>query len=256
MTAAETAADGPGLWPLYRELTDRVTHTDLTHAFRPGQPHFPGFGDERRTAVYDIGNGDDFTVHRYSLVGQWGTHVDPPAHFVAGARTLDRVPVREMFLPLVVLDITARVEADPDSTPTLDDLAAWERRNGPVPSGAFVALRTGWSRRWPDAEAMANRDEDGVSHTPGWSAEVLRHLLEEADVTAIGHEQADTDPGSATSVGDYSLEAYVLGYDRWQVELLTHLDRVPEAGALVVASWPKPHQGSGFPARVFALHRQ
>lgn len=47
-----------------------------------------------------------------------GHHGDPPAHFVAGARTLDRIPVEEMVLPLVVLDIAARVERDPDSTPT------------------------------------------------------------------------------------------------------------------------------------------
>jgi kynurenine formamidase len=29
---------------------------------------------------------------------------------------------------------------------------------------------------------------------------------------------------------------------------------VPEAGALVVATWPKPLGGSGYPARVFAIH--
>ncbi|MGC0339024.1 kynurenine formamidase [Streptomyces sp. SLBN-8D4] len=33
--------------------------------------------------------------------------------------------------------------------------------------------------------------------TPGWSAEVLTYLFEDAGVTAIGHEQADTDPGAA-----------------------------------------------------------
>jgi hypothetical protein len=32
-----------------------------------------------------------------------------------------------------------------------------------------------------------------------------------------------------------------------------NLDQVPEAGALVVVSFPKPKGGSGFPARVFAI---
>jgi len=36
-------------------------------------------------------------------------------------------------------------------------------------------------------------------------------------------------------------------------ELLTNLDEVPETGALVVAAFPKPKDGSGFPARVFAI---
>jgi len=31
------------------------------------------------------------------------------------------------------------------------------------------------------------------------------------------------------------------------------LDQVPEAGAIVVVSFPKPKGGSGFPARVFAI---
>ncbi|MFI9765062.1 cyclase family protein [Streptomyces sp. NPDC051963] len=133
-------------------------------------------------------------------------------------------------------------------------LGAPRRRNGRVPAGSFVALRTGWSRRLPDPVAMANRDEAGISRTPGWSPDVLRYLFEDADVTAIGHEQTDTDPGLPGSTGDYSRELYALQRDRWQIELLANLDRVPEAGALIVATWPKPYGGSGFPARVFALH--
>jgi kynurenine formamidase len=244
----------PRLWAAFRELSEKATRTDLTHAFHPGQPHFPAFPDETRHTPFDMARGDGFNVHLYTIVGQWGTHVDPPSHFVAGARTLDEIPVEEMILPLVVLDITARVDADPDAVPTLDDVAGWEARNGRIPAGSFVALRTGWSRRWPDAAAMANRDEAGVSHAPGWSADVLRHLFEDAGVTAIGHEQTDTDPGLATSAGDFGLELYVLERDRWQIELMANLDRVPETGGLIVATWPKPQGGSGFPARVFAFH--
>lgn len=211
----------PRLWSAYREPAEGTVRTDLTHAFRPGQPHFAGFGEERRETLFDRERGDAFTAHRYTLAGQWGTHVDPPAHFVAGARTLDLIPVEEMILPLAVLDITARVEADPDATPTLDDVRAWEHRNGPFTSGAFVALRTGCSRRRPGRGA-------GTGHTPGWSAEVLTYLFEDAGVSAIGHEQADTDPGPAASAGDHGLEAYVLGRDRRQIELLTNLGRLPE----------------------------
>jgi len=34
---------------------------------------------------------------------------------------------------------------------------------------------------------------------------------------------------------------------------LTNLDKMPEYGALVVVTFPKPKDGSGFPARVFAI---
>jgi kynurenine formamidase len=83
--------------------------------------------------------------------------------------------------------------------------------------------------------------------------EVLKYLFEVRKVTAIGHEPTDTDPGLATSKGDYSLESYVLSTNHYQIELLTNLDKVPEYGALVVVAFPKPKNGSGFPARVFAI---
>lgn len=243
-----------GLWDGLQPLLAGRSFTDLTHAFHPGQPHFPAFPDEIREPLFDLEKGDGFTAHRYSIIGQWGTHVDPPSHFIRGGRTLDQIPVEDMVLPLVILDITARVIANADATPTMEDVQAWERRNGAIAPGAFVALRTGWSLRWPDVGTMANRDDEGVSHTPGWSQEVLSFLIEERSVTAVGHEQTDTDPGLATSRQDFSLETYVLARDRWQIELMANLEGLPEAGAALIASWPKPLRGSGFPARVFAIH--
>jgi len=114
-------------------------------------------------------------------------------------------------------------------------------------------MRTDWSKRWPDAKAMRNQDDKGIAHYPGWSLEVLKYLYEDRLITASGHETLDTDPGIATSKGDYSLETYILGTDHCQIELLANLDKVPEAGAIVIVTFPKPKGGSGFPARVFAI---
>jgi kynurenine formamidase len=135
----------------------------------------------------------------------------------------------------------------------MQDVRAWEGRHGPVPQGAFVALRTDWSKRWPDAAVMANKDKAGVAHYPGWSMPVLQYLYEQRHITASGHETTDTDPGVATSKDDYSLESYILHTNHYQIELMANLDQVPESGALVVAAFPKPLGGSGFPSRVFAI---
>jgi len=158
-----------------------------------------------------------------------------------------------MILPLVVLDVRAAVQADPDHRPALADLQAWERRHGRVPAGAFVALHTGWAERWPDPQAMRNADTDGRRHSPGCSELVLRFLLEEREAAAIGYDTLDTDPGADLTGGRAELEVLILCADRYQIELLANLDRVPESGALVVASWPKARHGSGFPARMFAI---
>ncbi|MDR7866402.1 MAG: cyclase family protein [Sporomusaceae bacterium] len=225
---------------------------DLTHAFGPGIPHWKGFSDEKREILYTY-KKDGFLVHLYTHVGQWGTHVDPPAHFFAGKRTVDQIDLTEMILPLVVLDIHEAVAKNADYTVTLDDVKAWENKYGKIPPGAFVALRTDWHKRWPDAAAIANKDKLGVDHYPGWSLAVLKYLYEDRRITASGHETTDTDPGIATSKGDYSLEAYILQQNHYQIELMANLDKVPEHGALIVVTFPKVKDGSGFPARAFAI---
>ncbi len=231
---------------------------DLTHAFSPGIPHWKGFPDEKRETLYwyeaGVGiRGSGFYAQSFTHVGQWGTHVDPPAHFVKGMRTVDEIGVKEMLMPLVVIDVHQKVAKNPDYTITMEDIRDWEKRHGQVPEGTFVAMRTDWCRRWPDMEAMQNKDAKGIAHFPGWSLEVLKYLYENRKITASGHETTDTDPGIAVSKDDYSLETYVLKNNHYQIELLANLDGVPEVGALVVAAFPKPKGGSGFPARVFAI---
>jgi kynurenine formamidase len=257
VAACAPAPKQPTLTEIYAILKTKE-FVDLTHTFEPGIPHWPGFDDERVEILYwyeeGVGTkGAGFYAQEFCHVGQWGTHCDPPAHFIKGLRTIDQIDVKEMILPLVVIDVHEKVAQNPDYTITMDDVKAWETKHGPIPEGAFVAMRTDWSKHWPDMAAMRNEDAEGVAHYPGWSMEVLKYLYEERKITASGHEPTDTDPGIATSKGDYSLEAYILNTNHYQIELLTNLDKVPEAGALVVVAFPKPKDGSGFPARVFAI---
>lgn len=251
------AGEPPSLWETAKVIQSKE-FVDLTHAFYPGIPHWPGFDNEQRTTTYyydeAVGTkGHGFFSQRYCIPGQWGTHANPPAHFFKGKRFLDQISVKEMVLPLVVLDVSRQVAKNPDYQITMDDVRAWERTYGPVPEASFVAMRTDWSKRWPNSEKMRNADAKDVAHYPGWSKEVLTYLYEKRHITASGHETTNADPGMATSRGDYSLEAYALSQDKYQIDLLTNLDKVPEYGAIAVVAFPKPKEGSGFPARVFAI---
>src|SRR6266852_387049 len=230
-------------------LLHQKQFVDLTHAFEPGVPHWPGFPDERRETLYwyDPGPGKlgtAFFAEEYHHVGQWGTHVDPPAHFIKGLRTVDQIDPKEMILPLAVVDVHSESEKNPDYNLTVESLKKWEGEHGRIPAGAFVAMRTDWSKRWPDAAKMENKDTKGISHYPGWSLPALKYLYEERKITASGHETTDTDPGLATTKEDYSLETYILSTNHYQIELLTNLDQVPESGAIVIVSFPKPKGGS------------
>lgn len=249
---ARSAAPSQGSLDQAYRIVHAADFVDLTHAFGPDSPHWKGFQPETVTTLYTIAK-DGFHAENFSHPGQWGTHVDPPAHFHDGLKSVDQIDPKEFLLRLVVLDIHERVASNPDTVVTMRDVHHWEARHGRIPAGAFVALRTDWSKRWPDEAAMQNADAQGVLHYPGWSKEVLQYLYESRKITASGHETTDTDPGLAVTKDDYSLESYVLGTNHFQIELLANLDRLPEAGALVLVTFPKPKDGSGFPARVVAL---
>src|SRR5438034_3238486 len=231
--------DDTSLWNLQRTLASKK-YVDLTHAFAPGIPRWPGFPDETRKTIYWYDKRPDtmgvgFFSELFTHVGQWGTHVDPPAHFIKGLRTVDRIDPKEMVLPLVVNDVHREAAADPDYTLSLERVKKWEKDHGQIPGGAFVAMRTDWSKRWPDATKMENKDGKGAAHYPGWSLPALKFLYQERRITASGHETTDTDPGIAASKDDYSLETYILSTNHYQIELLTNLDQVPKLAQL---SWP------------------
>ena len=243
--------ENPSLWHVLEILKSKDC-VDLTHSFRPGIPHWEGFDDEVVQTAFNYSTSG-FMAQRFCIVGQWGTHVDAPAHFHQGKRTVDQIDVKEMVLPLVVLDIHQKVIENPDYEVNMDDVNAWESKYGRIPEGSFVALRTDWSKRWPNQSAMLNRDRNGTMHYPGWSLDVLKCLYEDRKIIASGHETTDTDPGFQTTKDNYTMESYILGRDNFQIELLANLDRVPEYGAIIVVAFPKAEGGSGFPARVFAF---
>ena len=223
---------------------------DLTHAFSAATPVWSGFGQAKMTPAVDPQTLEAYTIARdgfratyFAMVGQYGTHVDPPAHVAPDGKFLDEIALDEMILPLIVLDNTPYLAADPAHAFSLEDLKAWEQTHGRVPSGAFVALRTDMSKDWTKDPARFKR-----TPFPAWSLPVLKALFEERGIIAIGHESMDTD-----ATKSMESETYVLSHGHWQIEVMANLDKVPPTGAYVVATWPKPKAGLGFPARVFAV---
>ena len=72
--------DDTTLWKIQRSLA-RKKYVDLTHAFEPGIPRWPGFPDETRKTIYWYAKrpdtrGSGFFSEVFTHVGEWGTHVD------------------------------------------------------------------------------------------------------------------------------------------------------------------------------------
>src|SRR6266516_3159145 len=131
------------LWKIQETLAAK-TYVDLTHEFEPGIPHWPGFPDEGRKTIYWYDKrpdtmGSGFFSEVFTHVGQWGTHVDPPAHFIKGLRTVDQIGLTEMVLRLVVVDVHDDVAKNPDYTLSIARLKKWEREHGEIPAGALLS---------------------------------------------------------------------------------------------------------------------
>jgi len=122
-------------------------------------------------------------------------------------------------------------------------------------SNAIVLLRTGYSRRWPDAAkylGTAERGEAAVAklHFPGLHPDAARWIVANRPVKAIGLDTASIDYGQSTA-----FESHRVLYERDipAFENLTALDRLPARGAFVVALPMKIKGGSGAPLRAIAI---
>ena len=152
----------PKLWSLLAELkSPSYKWVDLTHAFDDDSPHWQGFPAMTTKLVYDYKNGDIFQTQQFTVVGQYGTHVDAPIHFYPEGRTLDEIEVTEFTYPLCVIDVHNQVAANPDYALSIADIRIFEESYGQIPDGAFVAMRSDWCKRWPDEKDCMEFDEKG-----------------------------------------------------------------------------------------------
>jgi kynurenine formamidase len=185
-----------------------------------------------------------------------GTHFDAPVHWVTGRdlaeNACDTIPVRRFVGPACVLDVTRDVEADTDFLLTPERVEAWEAEHGRIPAGAWVLLRTGWSRR-RDAASILNVAADGP-HSPGFDARTSAMLAHERDVLGVGVETIGTDAGQAgTFEPPFPNHTIMHGAGKFGLASLCNLDQLPATGAIVIAAPLKIVGGSGSPVRVIAI---
>lgn len=245
----QTPTRNESLADAYRIIASKQ-FVDLTHTFSPMTPVWKGFGPATFSAAADPLTGapytidkDGFRVFFYSMVGQYGTHIDPPAHFDPTGKTMDQLPLKDMILPLVVFDITPMLAKDPNHALSVEDIMGWEKIHGRVPAGSFAALRTDMYKDWD-----RNPERFKRYPFPAWSFDSIKFLYEQRGIMANGHEAMDTD-----TTPDLKSERWLLRHGHWQIEVMADLDKVPATGALIVVTWPKPAGGLGFPARAFAI---
>ncbi len=181
-------------------------------------------------AVVEI---DGYAMSRYSFTNHSGTHVDAPAHQIAGGDTLDKIPIERLVTQAVVIDVRDHAPGAVDTevvAPYLPGLRAND----------LVLFCSGNAARW---------GTDGYWH--GWcypDAEATAALIE-CKISGVGFDGPSADPVESQT---YELHRRWLSAGRVILENLASLDQLPPRCQLVVAPL-KVRNANGAPARVLAL---
>ena len=218
---------------------------DLTQPLGPATVLWPG------SARFVARSDCDYDTHEsYSreleLPEHAGTHVDAPAHFARDGATTDAIPLASLVRPAVKLDVRHRVAGDARyelDAATIEELEATDGRIAP---GDAVLVHTGWDARNGDAAAYAG---DGQLRFPGLAPDAAELLVERGAV-GIGIDTLGVDPGHADG---FPVHRITLPAGLWHLEGLVGLEHVPARGAWLVVGVIPIVDGSGAPARAFAI---
>ena len=244
-----------GLWSVYDRSLARARYIDLTHAITPNMPVWKGFGPARFGPTVDPTTGkaytykkDGFEATAYRLsTDQFGTQLDPPAHWAPEYPAIDELPATYAVRPLVVISIVPQVRENPKYALQVSDLRRFEQAHGRIPAGSVVMVRSDWSKRWTEDAAKAKAlAADPVF--PGVSLAALKFLHLQRHILFHGHEPLDTDT-TPTLEG----EAWLMHHGYTQAEGVANLDGVPATGCLVSIGYPKFKGGVGGYARYVAI---
>jgi kynurenine formamidase len=248
--ATSASAQSPGLWSTYDQALKGAKYIELTHVVGPDAPVWHGFGPATFGPAVDPKTGqpytwekDGFAATRYALTtDQFGTQLDPPAHWAPEYPAIDELPPTYAVRPLVVISIVDKVKADPGYHLQVADIQAWEKAHGAIPAGSVVFVRSDWGKRWPDPKLAQE------TTFPGVSLAALKFLHEQRHILFHGHEPLDTDT-TPTLEG----EAWLMHNGYAQAEGVAHLDEVAETGCLVTIGFPRFKGGVGGYARYVAI---
>lgn len=234
---------------------DEVILVDLSHTYDQTTlfwPTSPIAFEHNKLAYGPSGNGYFYSAYTFATPEHGGTHLDAPVHFSEDAKTVEQLPIGDLYAPLVILDVTPQAAANRDYRLAPGDIEAYEAVHGPIKPGAAVLVRTGWSQHWPNAKAYLGDDTKGDASDlsfPGFGA-VAAKMLVDRKAAMIGIDTASIDYGKSK---DFAVHVVIAGANIPALENLTNLGDLPVAGAYILAAPMKIGSGSGAPARVIAF---
>jgi kynurenine formamidase len=238
-------------------LASMGTVVDLSHPYGADTVFWPTAEPFKLTVINNgvTDAGYFYAANNFSMAEHGGTHLDAPVHFAAGKHAVDEIPLESLIGPAVVVDVTDAAAMDADYLVKVSDLEEFESAHGRIPDRAILLIRTGFSKRWPDAAAYLGTAERGAQavpklHFPGIDPATAKWLLQNRKISAVGIDTASIDYGQSTK---YETHQLLYAQNIPGLENLNALDRLPPVGATLVALPMKIKGGSGAPLRAIAI---
>jgi kynurenine formamidase len=227
---------------------------DLTYSFGKDTIYWPtGEGFKHEKVAWGTAKGGYwYSSANYSASEHGGTHLDAPIHFSEKAWASDQIPIDRFIGAVSVIDVSKQCTSNPDYQLSVDDIKAWEAKNGALNEGAIVFMRTGWGKFWPDKKKYLGDDKPGDAsnlHFPAYSKAAAEYLVNRK-VKAIGIDTASVDPGNSK---DFIAHQVFYSANIYGLENVANMDQLPEKGAWIIALPMKIEEGTGGPARIIAV---
>ncbi|MCC7367567.1 MAG: cyclase family protein [Chloroflexi bacterium] len=216
---------------------------DLSHTIT--FPHWRWKPERHITSSH--ANGDLFTSSRLHTPLHGFTHVDAPAHFLPGARTITEMPLDQWCGPAAVVDLSHRGADDGITAADLD------QHGQHIQAGDIVLLRTDW-----DQKTAINTREFWT--TAPWTTREAAEWLAARDVRAVGYDYPPDpslrmNPEHPGSIPRDQHVTHDVFFPRGitVIEYLANLRAIPTPRTIFMALPLKVDGGDGSPVRAVAL---
>lgn len=234
---------------LHKQFSD-YTLVDLTHALNPNVPTWDGSCGFKKLTTSNYSDSlahTKFQLQRLEMRAGIGTHMDAPCHCIEGGIGIAEIPLKQLVLPLIVIDVSSQAHADYEIS--VNDLIAFEKNHGIIPSGSLAVGYTGWSKYWNDSAKYRNADENGQMHFPSFNHKTAQVLLDRG-VAGIAIDTLSPDTGAD---GYFPVHELFLGAGKYLIENVANAHILPSIGGYGVVLPLKVSEGAEAPIRFIAF---
>lgn len=244
-----------GCGSIPRTGDSRIIHidhiVDLTHTLTSEFPFIPV---KKLTYPFELipmatlkDNG--VAANSWKIHEHLGTHIDAPNHFIENQKSVDELELKDLIVPVVVIDIEEKASRNSDAELTIEDIQAFEKLYGTIPNHACVMMYSGWEKRLRDS-SFVGLDSKLVKHFPGFSTDAISFLLTNRNIAGIGVDVLSFDPGIDEQ---YTGHKTLFAAGKWGVECVANLAKIPKTGATIFIGAPKVGKATGGFSRIVAV---